>query len=498
LTAHRRIIAFFSALALALQVGVSATTPGARADSAVVRSTTGGDKTSCVYTQHRISGLNDFSALVGRTFDCAVVFNDTASTWSVWDQPWFLGGNDPDLRWGSWLRAATGRSLVITQSLVPNGIESDWRTQGAAGAYDGYIRTWAANLVAGGAGSAIIRLAHEANGDWYFDNIGSSASDYAAWAAYWAHFVEVARSVPGAHFTFDWTVNAGYRRIAFDSYYPGDSVVDVVGIDQYDGIAIAPNPPPTTPAGRWNALLAQHYGLGDLIAYATAHGKPLSIPEWGLMIAGSANGTGGGDDGYYVDELAAVVQSHRVRYQGFWEKADPTSVTNLEHNPSALAAYRRHFGANGDALGTVTPTGSGGTAGGVVPPSGSGSTGGTAGPTPPATSTGPAAGAPAVSTTVVRPTVAAALSSRSAKRGRAVTLTITMTASHHAVQGARLVVQRLGRHGWASVRTITSNGKGRAVWRQKATASATYRIRFGGTANLTAATSNILRLKIHA
>ena len=42
------------------------------------------------------------------------------------------------------------------------------------------------------------------------------------------------KSVPGANFTFDWCVNAGYRAINLNAYYPGDDVVDVVGVVAHD------------------------------------------------------------------------------------------------------------------------------------------------------------------------------------------------------------------------------------------------------------------------
>ena len=66
------------------------------------------------------------------------------------------------------------------------------------------------------------------------------------------------RSVPGAHFFFDWNVNAGYRNIPLASYYPGDSVVDVIGIDIYDSGMPGH---PRDPAVRWARLNSEPGGL---------------------------------------------------------------------------------------------------------------------------------------------------------------------------------------------------------------------------------------------
>jgi 5-hydroxyisourate hydrolase-like protein (transthyretin family) len=414
-----------------------------------------------------------------------------ATNWTDWANPWILGGNNPDVRWAGWAAAQPGRSLVITQSLVPTGIDPDWRALGASGAYDQHIRDWAAALVAGGLGSSIIRLGHEANGDWYYDSIGTTSADFANWAAYWARFVQVARAVPGAHFTFDWTVNAGYRRIPFDSYYPGDDVVDIIGIDQYDGIAYAPSPPPATPEARWAGILAARDGLGELMAYATAHGKPLSLPEWGLMVAGSAGGTGGGDDGYYVDQIANIVRTHVVAYEGLWELDDPTSPLALETNPAALASYELHFGAHGDALpgsGTAAaPGGTVGETGPTAPPTTAPIT--TAPPTtaPPTTApittapptTAPVSAAP-VATTL--PTgIASWVSATKVIKGHKVRISVKLMAAGHPFAGQQVTLQRLVAKRWVAVKNLRSDKSGHATTVRTLTGTGTYRLRFAGT-----------------
>jgi 5-hydroxyisourate hydrolase-like protein (transthyretin family) len=467
---HRRIIVLLTAIALMIPLG--------SAESMTAQASTGATdtKTSCVYTQHSISGLERFSSLIGRDVSCAVVFNDVATNWTDWASPWILGGNDPNVRWAGWAAAKPGRSLVITQSLVPTGIDPDWRAQGAAGAYDQHIRDWATALVAGGLGSSIIRLGHEANGDWYYDSIGTTPSDYASWAAYWARFVQVAHTVAGAHFTFDWTVNAGYQRIPFDSYYPGDDVVDIIGIDQYDGIAYAPTPPPATPEARWAGIVAAKDGLGALMSYATAHGKPLSLPEWGLMVAGSANGTGGGDDSYYVDQIASIVRTHVVAYEGLWELDDPSSPLALENNPAALASYKLHFGEHGDALpGTdaaAAPSGTVGVTGTTAPSVAPSATG---------TTTSPVSASPG--TAAPSPTgIACWVSATKVIKGHKVRISVKLMAAGHPFAGQQITLQRLVAKRWVAVKNLRSDKSGHATTVRTLTGTGTYRLRFAGTA----------------
>ncbi len=297
-------------------------------------------KLACAYTAHSISGLVALGDLVGRRFACALVYNDSAPDWSSWENPWFLRTGIADNRWGAWATApGTGRQLVITQNLFPASLDDgDWRTAGAAGQYEDHARALAANLVAAGLGNSIIRLAHEANGTWYPDSIGDTPRAAALWVQFWRHTVIAMRSVPGAHFRFDWCVSAAVRPIPLSEFYPGDDVVDIVGIDAYDA---------GVPAGvdRWSTIFNRTDGIGEVLAFAKAHGKPLSIPEWG--VGSDPSRLTGGDDPEYVNGIAAVVRDNDVAYQSYFYKYD--WATQLASGPLSLAAYRAHFGSGGDS-----------------------------------------------------------------------------------------------------------------------------------------------------
>ena len=117
------------------------------------------------------------------------------------------------------------------------------------------------------------------------------------------------RSVPGAHFLFDWCVNANYRDIPLADFYPGNAYVDIIGIDFYDqtGVSI----PAVGQPGRFQALANEPLGLYAVEAFAAAHNKPLSIPEWGTV-------TTQGDDGAYVTAIGNFVASNDVAYQAWF------------------------------------------------------------------------------------------------------------------------------------------------------------------------------------
>jgi hypothetical protein len=294
----------------------------------------------CVYSQHSLRRLASFSRLIGRPVDCVVVYNDAAPDWRGFERPWFVDTRIADFRWGTWARTpGTQRRLIVTQPLVPGPeLRRDWRALGARGAYDAHFRALARNLVAAGLGRSVIRLAHEANDSGNRNSIGATARDARNWRRFWARAVRAMRSVRGARFRFDWTVNAYWRPVPLSSFYPGDGVVDIVGVDAYDA-----GVPPTR--DRWRTLVGRPTALADVVRFARAHHKPLSIPEWGLTP--SRPSFGAGDDPTYVAGIAGVVHHNRVAYEAYWYAKGVSAL--LVRSPRSLAVFKARFGTRGDA-----------------------------------------------------------------------------------------------------------------------------------------------------
>lgn len=287
---------------------------------------------ACVYSSHSIAKLERFAQLVGGPVSCALVFNDVATTWDALVRPWFTEGNEVDHRWDRWAAADPARRLVVAQSLIPAGAPEDWRSRGAAGEYDAQFRKLATTLVAAGLGRSIIRLAHEANGTWFSHNIGADAAQWKDWAAYWARVARILHQAPGAHFELDLSVSAGPRAIPLAKWYPGDDAVDIVGIDQYD---IAPAAAGIDQPARWTSQRTQPGGIDSIRAFAAAHGKSLSFPEWGVI---APTDRGAGDDAFYIKAMLTTFATAHARYDGYWDKEG--SASELARNPASLAAYR--------------------------------------------------------------------------------------------------------------------------------------------------------------
>ncbi|MFD0539617.1 glycosyl hydrolase [Actinomadura luteofluorescens] len=263
--------------------------------------------------------------------------------------------------WAHWKAADQRRMLVVNVPMmapneagIPVPVLASLLRGGARGTFDHHYRTLARRLVSLGVGDAVIVLGWEMNGEVY---AGRCAPDPSAWKAYWRRIVGTMRGVRGARFRFDFAPSRGRDAIPWTECYPGDDVVDIMGSDSYD-----------QPEGKsFQDFVDEPYGLREQAEFATAHGKPLSFPEWGLFR--------NSDNPAYVRGMHDWIMSHDVVYQSITDYCPHGVWSCGGGNPRSSAAYRELFG------GVTAP-----------PPPGKG----------PFTPT-PAASAPAVPTTPAAP-----------------------------------------------------------------------------------------------
>src|SRR4051812_12553865 len=185
---------------------------------------------------------------------------------------------------GTWLRGYGARAplLVVSLALLPKNNKGQF-AQCAAGAFDGPFRQVGANLRAIGAQGTVVRLGWEAN-------IGSDAHPWGvdgpaqvpAYRACWRR-AAAALKAGGPGLLLEWTNAKRTRNLDLHvmQMYPGDDVVDVMGVHYYD----------TDPVKDTQALWDEYYdatyndgpwGLGTWLAAARRHGKRLGVAEWGI------------------------------------------------------------------------------------------------------------------------------------------------------------------------------------------------------------------------
>jgi len=309
------------------------------------------------------------------------------STWEhvsgKW-QDWFYGP------WAEWIQEAPGRRLVLSVPLLPgppdgsgpvSGAGAGERVslaEGAAGKYNDYFRGLAETLVSHHLERSTLRLGWEWNGNWYAWKV-TSAEDARNFAEYWRQIVRTIRSAPGTEqLRFDWNVSSAFKT-GYDpaEAYPGDEWVDEIGIDVYDQTwqsskeypkGIYPIPPGAAPAeiaarheAAWREAIAAEgtWGVAYWQKFADAHGKPLAIPEWGLIQRPPPNDRGGGDDPYFIEQMRRTIAdpAHHIYFASYFDydggSEGNSRISGVDGKPvpfpESTALYRKLFSLPGKA-----------------------------------------------------------------------------------------------------------------------------------------------------
>ena len=223
---------------------------------------------------------------------------------------------------GGMARTAEGRATIGTNLRAT-----------AAGRHDDDFRLVAEYLIDAGYPDAIIRLGHEFDGDWAPYSSRDNVEEYID-AFRHVHDVMTAES---ASFRFDWTSMVPY----FEDYgivaYPGDDVVDLIGLDVYWRQA-----EPITDeqwARIYEPVLETHRD------FAQERGKQVSYPEWGRAFA---------DHPRFVDLMhgwfAGLASSGpgSLAYQAYFNEVgladDEFYPYDLEQLPNVKSRYIELFG----------------------------------------------------------------------------------------------------------------------------------------------------------
>lgn len=243
--------------------------------------------------------------------------------------------------WG--LRCWAGTPYKLAQS-VPMLMNNTTMAQGAKGAYNASFRALGQQLVANGQADAYLRVGWEFNGNWHS---WAAAANPSIFKAYFRQIVYSLRSAKGQHFRIVWNPAAGQQQIEASLAYPGDDVVDVIGLDIYNA-SWRPQDVGNAQV-RWNNLVTQQNGLTWLHDFAKRHRKPIAFPEWGTGTR--PDGHGYGDDPLFINNMAKWIADNNVVYQSYWDYAawDYNSEMSTGKMPLTAAAFKTNFG-------TRTPT----------------------------------------------------------------------------------------------------------------------------------------------
>ncbi|MDO7844612.1 glycoside hydrolase family 26 protein [Sphingomonas immobilis] len=239
--------------------------------------------------------------------------------------------------WLSGCWRGTDVKLIISIPMIAQSGPGTLK-DGAEGKFDDIFLHSAKTLVKDGHDKVVIRIGWEFNGGW---QPWAANKDPANFIAYYRRAVGLMRSVPGQHFKFEWTPNIGRNALPAEQGYPGDDVVDIIGMDIYNEYW---TPALANTQVRFAWFVNQPYGLNWLRDFGKQHHKPIAFSEWGSGTR--KDGHGAGDDPYFITKMAEWMRANDVLYHSYWESAESSyddSVTRGAH-PLAGKAFREAFG----------------------------------------------------------------------------------------------------------------------------------------------------------
>lgn len=201
--------------------------------------------------------------------------------------------------------------------------------QGASGAFRQQNIDCARKLVSTfpNAQYLFVRPAWEHNGTWQPWSAAGKEADY---VKCWRGFVDAFRSV-SPKFRFDYCANWGQSQTVAETAYPGDAYVDLIGFDYYDDRQWAN----ADPVQAWNYAKTAPTGFNWLAAFAKAHGKRISLAEWGVNADNRQA---------IVQGVKAFIVANNVLYHGYWDSnADFSGQLSGGQYPVTGAAYKSAF-----------------------------------------------------------------------------------------------------------------------------------------------------------
>ncbi|MBI2301302.1 MAG: beta-mannanase [Armatimonadetes bacterium] len=252
--------------------------------------------------------------------------------WVYFSHNWFHGRQFP-LATATWVRdrgAVPYIRLMLRSGDIRDQADPPYAPEAIArGDLDADLRAWGDAARAYG-GPLLVEWGTECNGEWFPWNgrwSGGGPQGPARFRAAFRHVVETIRARGAANITWVWHVNNddvpadAWNRL--ENYYPGDDVVDWVGVSVYGA--------QTPQDADWPAFPASFDAVYGRLA-AVAPAKPLIVCEFGVT-AGSPLGTAPTWAGEALDALLAG-RWPAVRGFSWWNETwqndnDPAHDTDM-------------------------------------------------------------------------------------------------------------------------------------------------------------------------
>ncbi len=231
------------------------------------------------------------------------------------------------LNWvpGIWKKLNPARNVVWS---IPLTVKGTPLAEVAGGLHDAEFEA-AAKAIAEAHPKAIIRIGWEMN---IIDSAWFAGGQEADYIGAYRRVVGIFRRHSG-DFKYDWCPGWGPQELAADLAYPGDDVVDYIGLDVYDFKQEG------TPQERWDTYyLKVPFGLQWQRDFAAAHGKRMSYPEWGVGHFG--------DNPFFIQQMHDWFVRNRdhIAYAAYFDVDGqwPTQIDNRRF-PNSQELFRKQF-----------------------------------------------------------------------------------------------------------------------------------------------------------
>ena len=255
---------------------------------------------------------------------------------------WENRGNWNDIVNPDWLFRAwqgTPYTKVLGVAPFPEGDGSNLAGC-ASGSYNDKWVQFGQNIKnAGLDDETVIRLGWEFNGDWYKWSAGNPQQ----FIDCWRQIVNSVRTT-APKLLWDWNPNRGAGQSVTDARqaYPGDSYVDIVGVDAYDSF------PGATNEANWQIQYSGPYGLKFWVDFAKQHGKKFSVPEWAVYPGPATGGNNGGDNAFYIQKMHDFFKSlgSTLAFESYFNEPSASNYCSIygpTENPNAAAKYQALF-----------------------------------------------------------------------------------------------------------------------------------------------------------
>lgn len=281
-----------------------------------------------------------FQEKVGRKVEVLGVFPARGSWESIMDT-WWLD------------RAPEGFSGVLDVG-VPLWQEDGDLDTAAAGGYDQQWETLGRTIHDRYPGSSV-RIGWEFNlGGWKHHATPENVEQWKA--AFRRASTALKRGGPSLLVTWNPNKGRGDSLPDASAAWPGDDVVDIVGLDAYDWW-------PAYSESTWPEHRDGDQGWSHWLEFARSHGKQFAVPEWGVA---PGNDHGGGDNPYYIgvvmDFLAAEHAKDGIVFGTFYFDESEGYIANsigdgqVPRTAEAVKTTLNTLAAGGSPSPATTPT----------------------------------------------------------------------------------------------------------------------------------------------